>query len=187
MTSEQIDGAELWKTILDDAGLETLSEVPVGIRFRWFPIAGSKDFSVFEVGKPLPVNRDLIAFALFQNESEARVYCCSVPNENPSPPHRITLSKTSPVMFIEMLALDTFIDQVSSELQDQAESISAAAGDAAMLAEAIQKNLDTGDREVLVAALKDYEADESDESDELEETEPEAPEVEAEPNGGAVV
>lgn len=118
---QQIDGADLWKTILEDAGLESLSEVPVGISFRWFPIAGSKDFSVFEVGKSLPMNRNLIAFALFQDGDEARVYCCSVPNDNPSPPHRITLSKTAPTMFIEMLALDRFIEEVSGELQGSAD------------------------------------------------------------------
>jgi len=180
MQNEEVDAGDLWGTILADAGIEHLSEVPVGVKTRWFPIGASKDFTIVEVGKPLPMNPDLVGFAIFQDESEVRVYACSVPkmNEKPLPPHRLTLSKTAPTLFVEMLALDIFIKEVSGELQLLADT-NPAADQALMLSEAIRGFLENGDRAMLETALKDFDDDEDDEDDEEEEEE-----FKEEPNGG---
>jgi hypothetical protein len=188
----QIDGAQLWATILEDAGLDSLSEVPVATSCRWFPIAGQKDYSIWEVGKNTPVNPALVVFAIFQTEDVIKVYACSlsVPGKVPAPPHRLTLTKAAPTMVIEVIALDTFIEQVAGDLQEIGGGVDV--DNALILAEAIREALAAPDTntaaDILQKALKEYDED-VDETDEPEDDEEEKPEEETPPapNGEAAV
>lgn len=107
---------DVMEDILERAGIEDINEVPVGSTFSW----GKQGVWKAEEPVPLVGYQMLNIFALFQSESEVRVYAVQKapdPQGNVFPPHRFTLSKTSPAYFIEVIrSKELFVDEIAKEL-----------------------------------------------------------------------
>lgn len=117
------DSAELWKAIQTAAGVE-LSEVPILAKYLWFPTpqTGGVAPTVIEMGSEadIPVKPGYITFAMFQDDAEVRVYALAKSAKDgagkPNPPTRLALSKHAPLIGVEIMALDVFIDEIADEL-----------------------------------------------------------------------
>jgi len=99
------------------------SLIPIGRGFAWFGLY-DKDNKLgppvtFRIGEQSPFNKRMGVVAMFQNETEVRVY--AVPIEKPekneiATPTRHTLSKLAPTFFFEALPQDVFEAEVADEL-----------------------------------------------------------------------
>lgn len=107
----------------------TITSLPIGRFFMMRTPDGS--MAKIEVGEPWTVGgRDgSIVVALFQSTDDVRAYTVAgdpEPGKKPVPPMRYTISKHQPAVFAEMMALDTFIDEIADEWVLVDEEISSA-------------------------------------------------------------
>jgi hypothetical protein len=122
---------ELWEEIVDMAGVTPTEHVAMGRRCLWFPTPQSgKAPTLFEVNatdgenKPaeIPIKSGYIAFALFHDEDETRVYALPLAGQSAegkmNPPLRLVLSKHAPVADEEIMSLDLFKDEIAAELKN---------------------------------------------------------------------
>jgi hypothetical protein len=157
---------DLMQKVVELAGVDD-SLIPIGRGFCWF---GMYD-QVGKLGPPItiklgeasPFNKRMGIVAMFQNETEVRVY--SVPIEKPeknevATPTRHTLSKTAPTFYFEALPQDVFEAEVADELCELDEQTAFADKD--------------DDGELLLIRPKD-----------LEDAEDLVPEPDPKPNGAA--
>jgi hypothetical protein len=122
---------DLAAEICDVAGIDP-DQLAHTMVVRWFPMGlldknGQPTPSVWTRGTAPPGNDSLIIFGMFQDTDEVRVYClvnAAAPlteKQKAQPPRRITLTKISPVMTSEDMALDVFKEEIAKELQLLAE------------------------------------------------------------------
>jgi hypothetical protein len=153
------------------------SMIPVGRGFAWF---GNYDERgqlgppiVLKLGERSPFNKRMGIVAMFQNETEVRMY--AVPLEKPekneiATPTRHTLSKTAPTFFFEALPHDVFEAEIADELCELDENTAAAiTGD---------------DGTVTLVRPKDLQREEEEEEEEKEEKEPNGAAPDGEPASG---
>jgi hypothetical protein len=114
---------ELMNRIVEMSG-EDVSKLPVGKGFCWFGMYDEESNKIgpplaFKVGGRSPFNKRMGIVAVFQNETEARVY--AIPLEKPEKNEEVaftrhTLSKTAPTFFWEALPPDVFQAEIADEL-----------------------------------------------------------------------
>jgi hypothetical protein len=113
---------DLMEKIVRLAGVDD-SLIPIGRGFAWFGMY-DRDSKLgppitIKLGEKSPFNGRMGVVAMFQNETEVRVY--SVPVEKPeknevSWPTRHTLNKQAPTFFFEALPQDVFEAEIADEL-----------------------------------------------------------------------
>jgi hypothetical protein len=100
------------------SGVKPLT-LPIGNRFMTRSPDGQ--MVVIKIGEPWPIGKPdgSIVFSLFQSDDEIRVYTLATtvvaPEKEPVPPTRYTISKHQPAVFAEIMALETFINEVTNE------------------------------------------------------------------------
>lgn len=106
-----VEAKKLWDEVEEMSGV-SLQNMPVGRQFGWY------DKRLFAVGEPIPLKPSLVAFAMFQDEDEVRVYATMIQGAagEPQAPHRFTLSKRGPTVFIELMNLDVLKAELAGEL-----------------------------------------------------------------------
>lgn len=135
-TGQIRDVAELWKAVEASAGV-SLGDVPILTKYLWFPTpqSGGTLPTIIEMGSSdgaepaeIPVKPGFIVFGMFQDTDEIRVYALAKAtkdaNGRPNPPHRLSLSKHAPIIGVEIMALEVFIDEVANELREASSSTS---------------------------------------------------------------
>lgn len=106
--------------VADRAGVDQ-EKLPRGRTFWWFGEQGPK---VFDLRKPSPLNAGMTVAEMFQDDRSCRVY--ELPNSGPTEQERanpdtlrvarrLTLSKSDPTLFVEVMSLETFIQQLADE------------------------------------------------------------------------
>jgi hypothetical protein len=163
---------DLMQKVVELAGVDD-SLIPIGRGFAWFGMY-TQDGKLgppvtIKLGEPSPFNKRMGIVAMFQNETEVRVY--AVPIEKPekneiATPTRHTLSKQAPTFFFEALPQDVFEAEVADELCELDEQTATIAKD-------------DDDGELMLIRPKDKE-----DEDDLE-PEPSPKEPDPEPNGTA--
>jgi hypothetical protein len=110
------------------AGVSILS-LPVGRRFM--TRAPDGQMVMIKAGEPWPIGKTdgSIVISLFQSDDDVRVYTLAAESETgkePAPPTRYTISKHQPAIFAEIMAIETFIDEIANEWVVVDEGISSA-------------------------------------------------------------
>lgn len=121
---EQEKPRDLWRDVIEEAGLESIEEVPLGVEFFW----GKNGRWQSDGRVPLDGLHFLKIAAIFQSADEVRVY--AMPHEQapkaaqgemqrPTVPHRLTLNKYANTHFIEVIpSYDTLVETIGRELRD---------------------------------------------------------------------
>lgn len=109
---------ELWKTILERAGIERdekesgpPTHIPMGVVFAWFPTTDPNKPTAFQTNKPCPLKAEIEVFVMFHDTTDVRVY-----GLGDGGAYRWTVSKTAPTMYVEKLSQDAFIDAAATEV-----------------------------------------------------------------------
>jgi hypothetical protein len=171
---------ELAEKIEKKAGVDVLS-LPIGRRFMTRAPDGK--MVIFEVEKPWPIpgGQQLpqpsldgsTIMGLFQGDDEVRVYTLFL-GEAPKdgtvtpPPSRYTISKHQPAIFCEIMAIETFINEIADEWSTVDEGISTAERERAAVVGFCQANLTKSGYELagLIANGEHIEDDEEDDESE---------------------
>jgi hypothetical protein len=174
---------ELAEKIEKKAGVDVLA-LPIGRRFMTRAPDGK--MVIFEVEKPWPIpgGQQLpqpsldgsTIMALFQGDDEARVYTLFL-GEAPKdgtvtpPPSRYTISKHQPAIFCEIMAIETFINEIADEWSTVDEGISTAERERAAVVAYLQENMS---KSGYVLAIEIGEAKHIPDDEDEEDDEPEA-------------
>lgn len=110
------------------AGVDVLS-LPVGRRFM--TRAPDGQMVMIKAGEAWPIGKPdgSIVVSLFQGEDEVRVYTLAAEasaGQEPPPPTRYTISKHIPAVFAEVMAIETFINEIANEWVVVDEGVSSA-------------------------------------------------------------
>jgi hypothetical protein len=107
--------ATLMAEIVEMSGVD-FSSVPIGKTYGWF------NKLLFRLGAPSPLSDRMGVVAMFQNETEVRVYLYPIANPKDAREQeelactRYTLSKAAATFFSEVLALEIFKAEIAEEL-----------------------------------------------------------------------
>lgn len=165
---------ELAEKIEKKAGVDVLA-LPIGRRFMTRAPDGK--MVIFEVEKPWPIANDgSTVMALFQGDDEVRVYTLflgEAAKDGPPvpPPSRYTISKHQPAIFSEIMAMETFINELADEWSTIDEGISTAERERAAVVEYLQANIS---KSGYILAIEIAEGKHLPDDDDEEDDEPEA-------------
>jgi hypothetical protein len=140
---------ELAEKIEKKAGVDVLA-LPIGRRFMTRAPDGK--MVIFEVEKPWPITGGQqlpqpsldgsTIMGLFQGDDEVRVYTLFLgESKEPPPPSRYTISKHQPAIFCEIMAIETFINEIADEWSTVDEGISTAERERAAVVAYLQENI----------------------------------------------
>lgn len=162
---------ELAEKIEKKAGVDVLA-LPIGRRFM--AKAPDGKMALYEVEKPWPIANDgSTIMALFQGDDDVRVYTLFLGEATkdgppPPPPSRYTISKHQPAIFAEIMAIETFINEIADEWSTVDEGISTAERERAAVVAYLQTNMTKSGYELatLIASEEHLEDDEEDDEPE---------------------
>ena len=164
---------ELAEKVEKKAGVNVLA-LPLGQKFMTRSPKG--EMILFEVDKPWPVAGDgSTIMVMFQGDDEVRVYTLflgEAPKDRPVPaPSRYTISKHQPAIFSEIMAMETFINELADEWSTIDEGISTAERERAAVVEYLQANIS---KSGYILAIEIAEGKHLPDDDDEEDDEPEA-------------
>jgi hypothetical protein len=116
---DQYSFKELWEEIAERAGMEpaNLDELPLCSQYVWPSPEGQP--MRFSLGEPSPFKNPARVFAIFLDEDLARVYTMPAggADEKNRAPKRYTLQSWSR-FGVEAMGLQTFLDEIATEIGD---------------------------------------------------------------------